>query len=98
MIQTVGESTIHKSVKSGSDGAEMQRSIEVQKMIQIRHRRPVEKSEYGRQAESENNSRPQDGYSRHHFEDGQIVLEKYDRSGRLVKKIPPGYVPFGEIA
>lgn len=98
MIQTIGEATIQKSVRSGVEGTEVQRNIEMQKMIQIRHHRPVEKSENGRRADSERKDRQQDGYSRHQFEDGRIVLEQYDRTGRLVKKIPPGYVPFGEIA
>ena len=36
--------------------------------------------------------------TRHRIEEGQIIVERYDRKGKLVKKVPPGYVPFGEIA
>jgi hypothetical protein len=32
------------------------------------------------------------------LEEGKIVLEKYDRKGKLVKAIPPGYCPLSKIA
>ena len=40
----------------------------------------------------------EDMKSRTNLEDGQIIIEKYDSDGKLIKKIPPGYVPFGETA
>ena len=36
--------------------------------------------------------------TRNNFEDGQLVVEQYDEDGNLVKKTPPGYLPFGEMA
>jgi hypothetical protein len=35
--------------------------------------------------------------TRNQFEDGVLIVEKYDEDGRLVKKVPPGYLPFGEM-
>jgi len=34
--------------------------------------------------------------SRNSLEEGQWIVEKYDSDGKLVKKIPPGFLPFGE--
>jgi hypothetical protein len=36
--------------------------------------------------------------TRNNFEEGQLVVEQYDEDGNLVKKTPPGYLPFGEMA
>ena len=32
------------------------------------------------------------------LEDGKLIVEQYDEDGKLVKKTPPGYLPFGETA
>jgi hypothetical protein len=32
------------------------------------------------------------------LEDGRIIIEKYDENGKLIKKKPPGLLPFGEMA
>lgn len=36
--------------------------------------------------------------SRTTIEEGKVILEKYDKDGKLIQRIPPGYVPFGERA
>ena len=30
------------------------------------------------------------------IENGSVIVEKYDRHGRLIRKTPPGYLPPGE--
>ena len=32
------------------------------------------------------------------IQDGKIIVEVYDKGGQLIKKTPPGYLPFDEIA
>lgn len=32
------------------------------------------------------------------IEEGTVVFEHYDEKGRLVQKVPPGYVPLNEMA
>jgi hypothetical protein len=36
--------------------------------------------------------------TRNRLEDGKVIVEKYDEDGRLVRRTPPGFLPFGEIA
>jgi hypothetical protein len=36
--------------------------------------------------------------NRTRIEDGQVIIEQYDESGRLLKITPPGYLPYGEVA
>jgi hypothetical protein len=30
------------------------------------------------------------------IEDGKVIVEQYDRHGRLIRKTPPGYLPPGQ--
>ena len=32
------------------------------------------------------------------LEEGTVVFERYDEKGRLIQRIPPGYVPISEMA
>jgi len=34
--------------------------------------------------------------TRNIIENGKVILEKYDEYGKLIQRVPPGYVPFGE--
>jgi hypothetical protein len=36
--------------------------------------------------------------TRQSLEEGPIIIEKYDENGKLIKKTPPGLLPFGEMA
>ena len=31
------------------------------------------------------------------FEDRKLVIERYDRDGKLIRMTPPGYLPFDQI-
>ena len=99
MINAIGEAIVQQTTRASLASAVNDREVAVQKEMQARRKRPVEKTDEsrnsGRQASNEEKT---DTTTRQRFEEGQIVLEKYDRRGKLVKKIPPGYVPFGEIA
>ena len=30
------------------------------------------------------------------FENGKLIVEQYDRHGKLIRKTPPGFLPSGE--
>jgi hypothetical protein len=30
------------------------------------------------------------------FEDGKLVVERYDKNGKLIRKTPPGFIPFNQ--
>jgi len=35
--------------------------------------------------------------STHIVEDGKLVFKRYDEKGRLIQRVPPGYVPISEM-
>ncbi len=35
--------------------------------------------------------------TRNVFEDGNLVVERYDKNGKLIRMTPPGYIPFEQI-
>jgi hypothetical protein len=97
MFDSIGETTAQQMPRGGgfANGTEM--DVAVKKAEQIRQVRPVEPS-----TDTER-PKPQDEgdetlQTRNRLENGKIVVEKYDEDGKLVKKTPPGYLPFGEFA
>jgi hypothetical protein len=99
MINAIGEAIVQQTTRASLSSAVNDREVAVQKERQARQKRPVEKTDenrsLGRQRAEEEKT---DTTTRQRFEEGKIVLEKYDRRGKLVKKIPPGYVPLNEVA
>jgi hypothetical protein len=97
MINAIGEATMQQFVRTNYNAEIFDKDHEVQKTDKINKQRPIEESDDGQKAkmglESRDNMK-----SRNNLEDGQIVVEKYDEDGKLVKKTPPGYLPFGETA
>lgn len=99
MINAIGEAIVQQTTRASLASAVNDREAAVQKEMQARQKRPVEKTDASRNSRRQpSNGEKTDTTTRQRFEEGKIVLEKYDRRGKLVKKIPPGYVPFGEIA
>ena len=71
--------------------------LEIQKTDKVRKERPVEKGNEGQKPEM--NLQSQGNLeTRNNIVDGKLVVEKYDEDGKLIRKIPPGYLPFGEMA
>ncbi len=58
--------------------------------------RPVENSSEGASADSRQKELLE-STTRHTLEDGEIIFERYNKSGELIQKIPPGYVPISEV-
>ena len=97
MLNAIGEATMQQFVRSNYNSGTHDRDLEVQKAQKVKEQRPVEKSEDGQQAEM-NLKSEEELKTRNSLNDGQLVVEKYDESGRLVKVTPPGYLPPGERA
>jgi hypothetical protein len=96
MINAIGEATMQQFVRTSYNAEIYNKDLEVRKTDKIKAQRPIEKSDDGKKSEmnlqTEENIR-----SRNSLEEGQLIVEKYDADGKLVKKIPPGYLPFGEM-
>ncbi|MFZ0133411.1 MAG: hypothetical protein WAK95_12775 [Desulfobacterales bacterium] len=99
MINAIGDAIVQQTTRAILGNAVHDREAAGQKDLQAGTARPVEKTDdsrsSGRRRADEEKT---DTTTRQRFEEGQIVLEKYDRRGKLIQKIPPGYVPFEEIA
>ena len=97
MINAIGEATIQQTLRTNHHIPENERELSQINDEQVREQRPVEKT-----GESSNtgmgNEQFEQTTSRNRIEEGKITIEIYDKAGRLKKKIPPGYLPFGELA
>ena len=97
MFDVIGDTAAHRLPRGAGvvNGTEL--DVAVKKAEQVREVRPVEPS--GEADRSKPQSQGQEMLqTRNRLEDGKIVVEKYDEDGKLVKKTPPGYLPFGEMA
>lgn len=97
MINAIGDVAMQHTVRTNYGHENQEQAIIAKKTEQIKEKRPVEKAD--KSSNSELNQRS-DEYTtaRNVVEDGKIIVEKYDEDGRLIRKIPPGYLPFGEMA
>jgi hypothetical protein len=97
MINAIGEATMQQFVRTSYNAELFAKDQEVKKTDKVKEPRPIEESDDGQKTElslqSKNNMK-----TRNSFEDGQLIVEQYDEDGNLVKKTPPGYLPFGETA
>ncbi len=99
MINAIGEAIVQQTTRAILSGADHDKEAAARKEIQARTARAVEMTNDSRRSgHRPADEEKTDTTTRQRFEEGKIVLEKYDRRGKLVQKIPPGYVPFGEIA
>ena len=95
MINAIGEATVQQFVRISYNAETYDKDLAVQKTNKVREQRPVEKGDDGKKPEMNLLSQG-DMKSRNSFEDGNLIVEKYDEDGNLVKKTPPGYLPIGE--
>ena len=97
MINAIGEATMQQIVRSNYNSETYDKDLEAQKTDKVKEQRPVEKSEDGQKPEMDLKSEAE-VQTRNNLKDGQITVESYDDSGRLVKVSPPGYLPPGQTA
>jgi len=97
MINAIGEATMQQIVRSSHNSETYDKDLEAQKTDKVKEHRPVEKSDDGQKPEMDLKSEG-DVQTRTSLEDGQITVESYDDSGRLIKVSPPGYLPPDQTA
>ena len=95
MINAIGEATVQQFVRTSYNAETYNKDLAVLKTDKVREQRPVEKGDDGKKPEMNLQSQA-NLKSRNKFVDGQLIVEKYDEDGNLVKKNPPGYLPIGE--
>lgn len=98
MLNAIGESAMHHTVRANYDSNTYDQQIAVKKNDQIRGNRPVEKTEDS--SKSNLNLKEEETTRRKNsFEDGgEIIVEEYNEAGEIVRKTPPGYVLQNEMA
>ena len=97
MIDAIGDAAMQHTIRANYNSENQEQAVVIKKNDRLREKRPVEKSENS--LKSQMNLRDeQDTKAKNIVENGEIIVEKYDKEGRLIRKIPPGYVPFGEMA
>ena len=97
MINAIAEATLQQFVRTSYNSEKFGKDQDIQKTNKIKKQRRVEGSEDGQK--SEMSLQPQNNTTtRNSLEDGQIIVEKYDENGKLIKKTPPGLLPVGEMA
>lgn len=97
MINAIGEATVQQFVRTNYNTDIFDKDLAVQKTDKVKEQRPVEESEAGQKPEMNLQSQ-EDMKSRNSLENGKLIVEKYDGDGKLVKKIPPGFLPFDQTA
>lgn len=97
MINAIGEATMQQFVRSNYNSETYDKDLEAQKTDKVKEHRPVEKSDDGQKPEMDLKSEGE-VQTRNSLKDGQITVESYDDSGKLIKLSPPGYLPPGQTA
>jgi len=97
MINAIGEATVQQFVRTSYDAGVFAKDQEIKKNDRIKEPRPVEESDDSQKSEMDLRSRD-NMKTRNSLVDGRLIVEHYDKDGKLIKKTPPGYLPFGETA
>jgi hypothetical protein len=97
MIGVIGDASAQQMPRMGIYASGTEKDIIAQKAERVQRERPVEKSSQSSGSKLQGNAE-ESGHNRTLIEDGKVVLERYDEDGKLIKRTPPGYLPFGEIA
>ena len=98
MIDAIGEAAMQATIKTNYSSVAQERAFVTQKDDQMKAHRPVEKSEGDQKSEMNLKYFEENTTTKNNVENGKIIVEKYDEDGKLLRKTPPGYLPFGETA
>ena len=98
MINAIGEAAMQATVRANYSSVAQEKVLVAQKNDQMKARRPVEKSDGDQKSEMNLQYFEEETTAKNTVENGKIVVEKYNSDGKLLRKIPPGYLPFGEVA
>lgn len=97
MFDIVGEAAVQQMSRVIVPASGTESGAHAQRAGTAREARPVEKSTESQKARSEAGA-DERTTTRNRLEDGKVIVEKYDEDGRLVRRTPPGFLPFGEVA
>lgn len=97
MFEAIGETAVQNIPRTVLVGVSAEREAAQQRAERAREARPVEPPGEGRQSETEAEYEATTR-TKTRLEGGQVIIEKYDGRGKLLKITPPGYLPFGETA
>jgi len=97
MFDIIGETVVQQMPRLGLPASGAEKDASVQKAEALREVRSVEKSNESETLHSEADTK-ESATTRNRLEEGKIIVEKYDEDGRLVRRTPPGFLPFGEVA
>jgi len=97
MFDIIGETVVQQMPRLGLPASGAEKDASVQKAEALREVRSVEKSNESETSHPEADTQ-ESTTTRNRLEEGKIIVEKYDEDGRLVRRTPPGFLPFGEIA
>lgn len=97
MINAIGEASIQQTMRTNHNNVVYDKEIIEQKATQAIQKRPVEKTDDSPKSKMDA-QRKDMARTRNTIVNGKVILEKYDEDGKLIQRIPPGYVPFGETA
>ena len=97
MIGLMGEIGQFRAIRKYHDNGTHNCVLVPNELAQAGPKRKVEEADHPSQLK---NYRQDDEYTttRHAFERGKLIVERYDRNGKLIRKTPPGYLPFDQIA
>ena len=95
MINAIGEATLQQFIRTHINSGIADKDMAMQKTDKVKKQRPIEESDDSHKSEMDLQSQ-EDVTTRTKLEDGELIIEKYDENGKLVRKNPPGYLPFGE--
>jgi hypothetical protein len=96
MFDVIGDAAAQQVPRTAGFGSGTEKDVLVQKAERLREARPVEQSGGGEASQTAGDGDLVHNQTR--LEAGQVIIEKYDETGRLLKVTPPGYLPFGETA
>ena len=97
MINAIGDVAMQQTIRANYNSENHDQTAIVKKNEHVHEKRPVEKSDNSSNPKL-NLSKDDNSTAKNIVEDGRIIVEKYDEDGKLIRKIPPGYLPFGEMA
>ena len=97
MISAIGEAGLQQAVRPQYNTVAQTEETLARESDQLRQERPVEKTEDSQQPKMDMERDGQgETTSRNRIEEGKVIVEQYDQNGRMVKVIPPGYLPLNE--
>jgi hypothetical protein len=97
MLHAIGEAAMQQTLRANYDSEMYDQDIAVKKSVQVKGKRPVEKTEDSSKSKM-GLKKEEDTKRKNAFEDGNIIVEEYNENGEIVRKTPPGYVLSNEMA